>query len=134
MTLADLRAMVERRREEFARLDAHVAGAALCDELLASLDLLEAPEPAGERLLTLGAAARAAGFSPGHFSRLVRRGEIPNYGRARAPRLKLSECPQKTPRVAKRARSTASSTTQRARVMPAARPGLSLHDANHERR
>jgi anti-sigma-K factor RskA len=58
VTLTDLRALVERRREELARFDARVDGAALCDEILAALRGIAEPV---EPLYTLRDAAALCG-------------------------------------------------------------------------
>lgn len=95
LSLEAVRQDLEHRRAELARLGALVNGAAMVDELLTLLDGLDAPETEREPLLTLSAAARESGFSPDHLGRLVKRGHIPNHGRPRAPRVRLSECPRK---------------------------------------
>lgn len=99
-TLPQVRASLQSRRDALAKLRAHVDGAALLDEVLAELETLEAPARIEEPRLTLTAAAAATGFSADHLSRLVTRGEIPNHGRKHAPRVLLSECPQKRSPVA----------------------------------
>ncbi len=46
-------------------------------------------------LLNLQESAAHSGYSPGHLSRLVRDGEIPNRGRPGAPRIRRSDLPIK---------------------------------------
>lgn len=125
LTLDALRRRLDARRTDLANLGAMVNAAALLDEVLCELDALEAPAASVEPILTLTAAARLCGFSSDHLGRLVRRGDIPNQGRARAPRVRLSDCPRKAPPVANPRRSVPSSPTQRVRVLSTARSGNS---------
>ena len=117
----ELRAELLRRRDALERLGAQVDGAALLDEVIRLVERTDLPRPRPEPLLTLTAAASATGFSPDHLGRLVRDGKVPNYGRPRAPRVRLSECPQKQPDIAYRAKRSEISCSQRARVMTAER-------------
>ena len=92
MTLAELRARWVQRRDEWRRLGVHVDGAKLCEDVLADLEALDA---AGEEALTLTAAANECGFSADHLGRLVRAGQLPNAGRANAPRIRRRDLPKK---------------------------------------
>jgi hypothetical protein len=92
--LNDLRARWRARREEFARFQAAVDGAALCDELLADLD--ETICAVDDELLTLSQAAKVSGYSADHLGRLVRDGKLPNAGRPYSPRIKTQCIAAKT--------------------------------------
>lgn len=117
----ELRSELQRRRNALKRLSAQVDGAALLDEVISLVSRTDLPAPRAEPLLTLTAAAAASGFSADHLGRLVRKGQVTNYGQRRAPRVRLSECPHKLPDVAIREQRSEISRTQRARVMTTAR-------------
>lgn len=91
--LDDLRAKWRARRAEFARFQAAVDGAKLCDELLADLD--EARRASDDELLTLREAAQRSGYSADHLGRLVREGKLLNAGRPHAPRIRSAMLPRK---------------------------------------
>jgi len=88
-----LRVKWRARRDEFARFQAAVNGATLCDELLADLDnaLLEHED----EVLTLRDAAAVSGYTVDHLARLIRQGKLPNAGRKRAPRVRRRDVPVK---------------------------------------
>ena len=94
MTLAELRARWEERRDEYARLDVRVHGAKLVDQLLGELQQLGANRD--DDLLGLTHAATACDYSADHLGRLVRDGTLTNYGRPRAPRVRRGDLPRKT--------------------------------------
>ena len=52
-------------------------------------------------LLNLRESAAHSGYSPGHLSRLVRNGKIPNRGRPGAPRIRRSDLPRKASELTK---------------------------------
>src|SRR5712691_2840499 len=62
------------RRDELARLGAHVEGAKLCDEVLADFETVTAAED--EALLGLQEAAARSGYSSDHLRRLHRLGKL----------------------------------------------------------
>lgn len=79
-------------RDEHSRLDSLVRADRLLDKVLSSLaPLAEAPEPT----YTLTEAAVQCGYHRDHLGRLVAQGIIPNRGKPRAPRVRISECPRK---------------------------------------
>ena len=92
MTLAELRRRWLERRDEWRRLGVSVDGARVADEILADLTALDA---AGEQALSLTEAARECGYSADHLGRLVRSGAIVNAGRAKAPKIRRCDLPQK---------------------------------------
>lgn len=57
-------------------------------------DLLHMVE-ADDDVVTLAEAARESGYSADHLGRLLKRGDLKNYGRPHAPRLRRSELPKK---------------------------------------
>jgi hypothetical protein len=59
------------------------------DELEAALRLLS------DELLTLTKTADLSGFSPDHLGRLVRTGQLRNYGRRYSPRIRRGDLPAK---------------------------------------
>ncbi len=128
LSLPQVRADLQARRDSLAKLHAQVDGSVLLGDVLALLDALDAPAMQHEPLLTLTAAASASGFSPDHLSRLVQRGEVPNYGRKHAPRVRLSECPQKRATVACGTLRRTPFPTQRARVTVSTKNDASTQD------
>jgi len=78
---------------EWKRLGAHVDGAAVADEVLADLALLEQFE--NDEILSLEAASTVSGYSRDHIARLIRQGRIPNAGRPNAPRVRRRDLPRK---------------------------------------
>ena len=93
MTRDELLARWQSRRAEWKRLGAHVEGAAVADEVIADLALLEQFE--GEEVLSLSAACKESGYSRDHLARLIRQGTIPNAGRPNAPRVRRRDLPRK---------------------------------------
>lgn len=53
----------------------------------------------GDDLLTLTEAARVSGYSADHLGRLLKRGSIPNAGRAHAPRIRRADLPRRAGRL-----------------------------------
>ncbi len=87
--------LVEEWRGE-AQLMSHrglTESAALVESL--ANDLEETLQGLESDLLNLRESAAHSGYSPGHLSRLVRDGEIPNRGRPGAPRIRRSDLPMK---------------------------------------
>jgi len=93
MTRDQLVARWQTRRVEWKRLGAHVDGAAVADEVLADLALLEQFE--NDEILSLEAASTVSGYSRDHIARLIRQGRIPNAGRPNAPRVRRRDLPRK---------------------------------------
>ncbi len=100
MTNNALRRRWESRRDEYARVGAHVDGARVITEFLSDLDALQRTE--GDIELTLAKAATISGYSREHLARLVRAGKIPNAGRAQAPRVRLQDLPRRPKMLAER--------------------------------
>lgn len=92
MTLAELRQTWAQRRDEWRRLGVSVDGARVAEEILGDLESLDA---SGEQALTLVEAAAECGFSADHLGRLVRSGQLPNAGRAKAPKIRRRDLPKK---------------------------------------
>src|SRR5690349_11361133 len=90
-TFDQIRAQWESRRADAQRLGAMVSMAAVCDEVLASLNELRLGL-AGETL-TREQAAEAMGVHPDSVTRLVRKGKLTNVGSATRPRFKRSDLP-----------------------------------------
>ena len=82
-----------KRRDELQKLRAAVDGAAICEEVLADLDVLQRAEDAD--LLTLAEAATVSGYCADHLGRLIRAGTLTNHGRKNAPRVRRGELPRK---------------------------------------
>jgi predicted DNA-binding transcriptional regulator AlpA len=93
MTLDEFRSHWERRRDDFAQLRAQIDAATLIDQLLADLALATAEHHTA--LLTLTQAAHVSGYSADHLGRLVRIGELTNYGRSHAPRVRSGDLPRR---------------------------------------
>ena len=93
MTLAELYEKWSGRRAGYAGIPAFVDAGSLIEAFLG--DLKTVIDSDQERLATLADAAVFTGYSAEHLGRLVRNGSLPNHGRKRAPRVKLSECPTK---------------------------------------
>lgn len=93
MTREEVLARWRERRDEWRRLGVSVDGAAICDEFLADLNGVESV--AGQAPLNLQEAAAASGYSASYLGRLIRSGKLPNRGRPHAPKLYLSDLPQK---------------------------------------
>ncbi len=88
---SDLIARWENRRSEFEKLHAQVDGARLVEQFLKDLDAIAGEEPT----IKLVQASERTGYSADHLARLIKSGKLTNYGREGAPRVKVSECPQK---------------------------------------
>lgn len=93
MTAHELLDRLRSRAEEFRRLDAHVSGAKLIDEILTELE----PVVNGEQseALTIAQAATRSGYTADHIGRLVRSGKLANVGKPGAPRVRASDLPRK---------------------------------------
>jgi hypothetical protein len=73
-----------------------------------------------EELVSLTEAARAKGYTPDHIGRLVRQGKLKDYGRPKAPRVRLSELPRKPgtlPSVSRTTHLVGATTRQVARAI-----------------
>lgn len=81
------------RRDEFARLAAHVDGARIVDEFVADLQALENEN--ADQLLSLNRASELSGYSAEHLARLIRAGTLPNAGRRNKPLIRLRDLPRK---------------------------------------
>ena len=81
------------RRDELARLGAHVDGAKLCDEVLADVDALLTSED--EALLGLQDAAARSGYSSDHLRRLHRLGKLPARRDGRRLFFRAGDLPKK---------------------------------------
>jgi hypothetical protein len=86
--------LVARWRSRAEELRPFAPAAAAAFEMAAAelegYDLERAAE-----VLTLERAAEVSGYSADHLARLIRRGQIPNAGRPRAPRIRRSDLPRK---------------------------------------
>jgi hypothetical protein len=90
------RELVDRlraRAEEFRRLDAHVDGAKLIEEIL--VDLEPVVNGAGTETHTIAQAEARSGYGQDHIRRLIRTGKLRNVGKPGAPRVLASELPRK---------------------------------------
>ena len=81
------------RREEFARVGAHVDGAKVIVEFLADLATEDREE--ADQLLTLTRAAQLSGYSAEHLARCIRTGKILNAGGKNRPRIRRADLPKK---------------------------------------
>jgi len=81
------------RRDELARLGAHVDGAKLCDELLADVEAMLTSED--EALLGLHEAAARSGYSRDHLRRLHRLGRLPARRDGRRLFFRAGDLPKK---------------------------------------
>jgi hypothetical protein len=102
----------ENRRSEFEKLHAQVDGASLVGQFLRDLDDLAG----GELPVSLSAASERTGYSADHLGRLIRSGRLTDYGRKHAPRVKVSECPQKASMAIKSGRAYNADTDARSLV------------------
>jgi hypothetical protein len=82
------------RRDELARLGAHVDGAKLCDELLADVEAMLTSED--EALLGLHEAAARSGYSTDHLRRLHRLGRLPARRDGRRLFFRAGDLPRKS--------------------------------------
>src|SRR2546425_13162921 len=81
------------RRDELARLGAHVEGARLCDEVLADFEAVTTAED--EALLGLEDAAARSGYSSDHLRRLHRLGKLPARRDGRRLFFRAGDLPKK---------------------------------------
>src|SRR5579859_3840136 len=81
------------RRDELARLGAHVEGAKLCDEVLADFEAVTTAED--EALLGLDDAAVRSGYSSDHLRRLHRLGKLPARRDGRRLFFRAGDLPKK---------------------------------------
>jgi hypothetical protein len=81
------------RRDELARLGAHVEGAKLCDEVLADFEAVTTAED--EALLGLQDAAARSGYSSDHLRRLHRLGKLPARRDGRRLFFRAGDLPRK---------------------------------------
>lgn len=90
--IRELLRKLREQRTAYEVAGAMVNGARLLDSFIDSLAPLAAlPEPTHN----LVDASKLCGYSADYLGRLVREGKISNHGRPNAPRVRLSECPQK---------------------------------------
>jgi hypothetical protein len=108
----DLITRWENRRSEFDKLHAQVDGASLVGQFLCDLDDLAG----GELPVSLSAASVQTGSSADHLGRLIESGRLTDYGRKHAPRVKVSECPQKASMAIKSGRAYNADTDARSLV------------------
>src|SRR5881409_2827273 len=81
------------RRDELARLGAHVEGAKLCDEVLADFEAVTTAEDGA--LLGLEDAAARSGYSSDHLRRLHRLGKLPARRDGRRLFFRAGDLPKK---------------------------------------
>ena len=81
------------RRDELARLGAHVEGAKLCDEVLADFEAVTTAED--EALLGLQDAAARSGYSTDYLRRLHRLGRLPARRDGRRLFFRAGDLPKK---------------------------------------
>src|SRR3989441_7494817 len=93
MTRDDFSTRWRARRDELARLGAHVEGAKLCDEVLADFEAVTTAED--ESLLSLQDAATRSGYSTDHLRRLHRLGRLPARHNRRRLFFRAGDLPKK---------------------------------------
>ena len=93
MTRDDFSTRWRARRDELARLGAHVEGAKLCDEVLAEFEAVTQAED--EALLGLQDAAVRSGYSSDHLRRLHRLGKLPARRDGRRLFFRAGDLPKK---------------------------------------
>src|ERR1035437_1476622 len=96
MTLDDFFSRWKTRRDDYTHLRAQIDAANVIDQLLADLELVTQDQRVA--LLTLTQAAHLCGYSAEHLGRLVRTGELTNYGRLHAPRVRSGDLPSRARR------------------------------------
>lgn len=92
-TLLDLQARWEARRADAKRLRQLVDYDAVIAVVLEELHELARTNDAAT--LSLTEAAKETGYHSGSLGRMLKRGEVKNYGTAARPRVKVSELPRK---------------------------------------
>ena len=95
MTREEFTTRWRARRDELARLGAHVDGAKLCDEVLADFEAVITAED--EALLGLQDAAARSGYSSDHLRRLHRLGKLPARRDGRRLFFRAGDLPKKPP-------------------------------------
>ncbi len=93
MTRDDFVRRWRARRDELARLGAHVEGAKLCDEVLADFEAVTTGQD--EALLGLQDAAGRSGYSADHLRRLHRLGRLPARRDGRRLFFRAGDLPKK---------------------------------------
>src|SRR5947209_11670429 len=93
MTREDFVGRWRARRDELARLGAHVEGAKLCEEVLADFESVTTAED--EALLGLQDAAVRSGYSSDHLRRLHRLGKLPARRDGRRLFFRAGDLPKK---------------------------------------
>lgn len=93
MRIEEVRERWLTRREELARLDAHVDGVRIIDQFVADLEAIEQDE--ADEILSLTRAADLSGYSSEHLARCIRQGRIPNAGRRNKPMIRRGDLPRK---------------------------------------
>src|SRR2546425_5963870 len=93
MTREDFAKRWRARRDELARLGAHVEGTKLCDEVLADFEAVTTTED--EALLGLHDAAARSGYSADHLRRLHRLGKLPARRDGRRLFFRAGDLPKK---------------------------------------
>jgi len=88
----DALATVWRARADEIRRFAPAAAEAFQE---AALQLEQALRAAAAEPLNLRQAAKESGYSEDHLGRMVKKGKIPNVGRAHAPRVRRGDLPRK---------------------------------------
>jgi hypothetical protein len=83
------------RRDELARLGAHVECAKLCDEVLADFEAVTTAED--EALVGLQDAATRSGYSADHLRRLHRLGKLPARRDGRRLFFRTGDLPKRPP-------------------------------------
>ena len=93
MTLSELTEKWTVEEGRYRADEAMVRASLLIQRFLADLQNTELEEPS--QLLNLTQASEFCGYSRQHLGRLVRSGQLQNYGRQRAPRVLRPELPKK---------------------------------------
>jgi hypothetical protein len=118
----ELDQLVERWSIEAAALRERYDSPQLAHLTMRHADELRAAIAAsGNQLVTLRQGARICGYTDDHLGRLVRSGALANYGRTHAPKLRVSDLPQK-PKALRDATSR-NTHSPRKRIVLAARNG-----------
>ena len=93
MTTDSLSALGKRWRLEASLYMRDGANAQACILNRCADDLEDAQQAVRSTLLSLSDAAAASGYSADYLGRLVRRGQIQNYGRKGSPKIRLMDLP-----------------------------------------